>query len=68
MMPPIMAAGMVVTDVPPDWSASGPVVTLSVAKCVLILIDAVNSRKGSAGDHIHVHQHLNFEWILVMHV
>ena len=43
MMPPIMAAGMVVTDVPPDWSASGPVVTLSVAECVLILIDAVNS-------------------------
>ena len=54
MMPPIMAAGMVVTDVPPDhdWSASGPVVTLSVAKCVIILIDLVNSLNGCTGDCI----------------
>ena len=50
MVTPTMAANMVVTNEPPDsdWSASGPVVTLSVAESVSIAIDLVNPGYGSA--------------------
>ena len=53
MMLPKTATVMVVTDVPPDSSASGAIVALPVviAECVVISIDPVYSRTvtGSVG-------------------
>ena len=51
MIPPKMAAAMIGTGVPPDWSASGAVVILPVDMFILISTDPVDSYNGSARDH-----------------